>query len=207
MHFAHEILSAGELTNQPAKELTEKELKMAEALIESMAVAWEPDKYRDEYRTAMMELIEPKAQNREIAGRPEPAHTVWLQRMKRSKGMLRHVLAVSESIGNIVFEKRIARSGGALNSHKLRDDRHLIFRQRPWSQNLFASIRGGEIPPFIPPTTGESGALSPLPSTGRPNGARAPSDRPSPRSPFEARIGSSCPKHGGRAMPLRRATN
>ncbi len=72
MHFAHEILSAGELTNQPAKELTEKELKMAEALIESMAVAWEPDKYRDEYRTAIMELIEPKAQNREIAGRPEP---------------------------------------------------------------------------------------------------------------------------------------
>ncbi len=55
MHFAHEILSAEDLKNGPAKELGEKELKMAEALIESMCVAWEPEKYRDEYRTAIRE--------------------------------------------------------------------------------------------------------------------------------------------------------
>ncbi|HEV2095897.1 MAG TPA: Ku protein [Chthoniobacterales bacterium] len=70
MHFAHEILSADELTTVPAKELSDKELKMAEALIESMAVAWEPEKYRDEYRGALMEIIEQKAQNKEVAARP-----------------------------------------------------------------------------------------------------------------------------------------
>jgi DNA end-binding protein Ku len=72
MHFAHEILSPDQLTNGPDKEVGEKELKMAEALIASMAGEWEPDKYRDEYRTALRELIDQKAQNKDIAG---PAHT------------------------------------------------------------------------------------------------------------------------------------
>ena len=69
MHFASEVLTPTEL-NRPATELNEKELKMAEALIESMSVGWEPEKYRDEYRTAVMELIEQKAQNKEIAPKP-----------------------------------------------------------------------------------------------------------------------------------------
>ena len=73
MHFASEILSPEELKNGPVSAITEKELKMAQSLIESMSVAWEPDKYRDEYRTALMELIEQKAQHKEVAGKPAPA--------------------------------------------------------------------------------------------------------------------------------------
>jgi DNA end-binding protein Ku len=46
---------------------------MAQSLIDSMSVSWEPEKYRDEYRTAMMEIIEQKAQHKEIAGKPAPA--------------------------------------------------------------------------------------------------------------------------------------
>jgi len=73
MHFASEILSPEELKNGPVGAITEKELKMAQSLIDSMSVSWEPEKYRDEYRTAMMEIIEQKAQHKEIAGRPVPA--------------------------------------------------------------------------------------------------------------------------------------
>jgi DNA end-binding protein Ku len=72
MHFASEILSPEELKNGRVTNITDKELKMAQSLIESMSVQWEPDKYRDEYRTAMMEMIEQKAQNKEIAGEPIP---------------------------------------------------------------------------------------------------------------------------------------
>ena len=72
MHFASEILSPEELKNGQVGNITEKELKMAQSLIEGMSVPWEPDKYRDEYRTAMMEIIEQKAQNKEIAGQPAP---------------------------------------------------------------------------------------------------------------------------------------
>src|SRR5216117_4337427 len=69
MHFASEILTPEELKNGSATAITDKELKMAQSLVESMSVAWEPEKYRDEYRTAVMELIEQKAQHKEVAGK------------------------------------------------------------------------------------------------------------------------------------------
>ena len=73
MHFASEILSPEELKNGPVKAVSDKELKMAQTLIESMSTAWEPEKYRDEYRDAVMEMIEQKAQKREIADKPVAA--------------------------------------------------------------------------------------------------------------------------------------
>ncbi len=71
MHFASEILAPEELKNGSATAITDKELKMAQSLVESMSTAWEPDKYRDEYRNAMMEIIEQKAQHKEVAKKPE----------------------------------------------------------------------------------------------------------------------------------------
>ena len=73
MHFASEILAPEELKNGSATAINDKELKMAQSLVESMSVAWEPEKYRDEYRNAMMEVIEQKAQHKEIAKKPAPA--------------------------------------------------------------------------------------------------------------------------------------
>src|SRR5215813_8831047 len=70
MHFASEVLTPDEL-NRPKTELTEKELKMAHALIDSMSSTWEPKKYRDEYRGAVMELIEQKANKKEIGPKVE----------------------------------------------------------------------------------------------------------------------------------------
>jgi DNA end-binding protein Ku len=70
MHFASEILSAEELNRGPSTALNEKELKMAQALIDSMSSDWEPEKYRDEYRTAVLEVIEQKAKNKKIPARP-----------------------------------------------------------------------------------------------------------------------------------------
>src|SRR6266540_5885102 len=63
MHFASEVLTPEEL-NRPKTELNDKELKMANALIESMSSDWQPEKYRDEYRDAVMEIIETKAKNK-----------------------------------------------------------------------------------------------------------------------------------------------
>jgi DNA end-binding protein Ku len=65
MHFASEVLSPQEL-NRPKTELNDRELKMAQALIESMSVEWQPEKYKDEYRNAVMEMIEQKAQKKEL---------------------------------------------------------------------------------------------------------------------------------------------
>ena len=73
MHFASEILSPEELKNGQVGKITEKELQMAQSLIESMSEKWEPEKYRDEYRAAVMEMIEQKAQHKEITSKPAPA--------------------------------------------------------------------------------------------------------------------------------------
>ena len=72
MHFASEVLTPEEL-NRPKTELNDKELKMANALIESMSSDWQPNKYRDEYRDAVMEIIETKAKNKELPPAPAAA--------------------------------------------------------------------------------------------------------------------------------------
>jgi DNA end-binding protein Ku len=73
MHFANEILSTDILQNGSSTNVSDKEMNMAKALIDSLSVPWEPEKYRDEYRTALMEIIEQKAKNKEVAGKPRPA--------------------------------------------------------------------------------------------------------------------------------------
>jgi DNA end-binding protein Ku len=72
MHFASEVLTPEEL-NRPKTELNDKELKMANSLIESMSSDWQPNKYRDEYRDAVMEIIETKAKNKQLPPAPPAA--------------------------------------------------------------------------------------------------------------------------------------
>jgi DNA end-binding protein Ku len=75
MHFVSEILSAEILKNGSSTAVSDKELKMAQALIDSMSDSWEPEKYRDEYRTALMEIIEQKAKNKQVPAKVAPAPT------------------------------------------------------------------------------------------------------------------------------------
>lgn len=48
-----------------------KELEMAEQLIEVLSGKFEPEKYRDEYRDKVLQLIEKKAEGQEIVAPPE----------------------------------------------------------------------------------------------------------------------------------------
>ncbi len=73
MHFASEILSPSELNNGSKSAINDKELKMAQTLIDGMTVPWEPEKYRDEYRDAVLEMIEQKANKKEVAAAPVAA--------------------------------------------------------------------------------------------------------------------------------------
>jgi DNA end-binding protein Ku len=78
MHFASEVLTPEELS-RPGTSLNDKELKMAHALIDSMSAEWQPDKYRDEYRDAVLEMIEQKAKNGKIPAKapaPPPSTNV-----------------------------------------------------------------------------------------------------------------------------------
>jgi DNA end-binding protein Ku len=75
MNFADEVLDAGQLDEVPEEsaEPVARELDVARRLIDSLSVPFEADKYRDTYREAMLELIERKAEGKEIAHAPAPA--------------------------------------------------------------------------------------------------------------------------------------
>jgi DNA end-binding protein Ku len=101
MHFASEVLTPEEL-NRPTTALNDKELKMAQALIDSMSVEWEPGKYRDEYRNAVMEMIEQKAKNKKLPAPPVAA--------PRSTNVVDLVKVLQESL-NRSQSVRVKRSG------------------------------------------------------------------------------------------------
>lgn len=74
MIFHDEVVPTEELEDLPeGAELraSDRELRMAQQLIDSLASDWTPDKYRDEYRDKVLDLIERKAQGEEIAIQPE----------------------------------------------------------------------------------------------------------------------------------------
>ena len=54
----------------PDSEVSERELKMARQLIESLSTDFEPEKYADEYRRQVLALIERKAEGQEIVAQP-----------------------------------------------------------------------------------------------------------------------------------------
>lgn len=57
----------------PAIEVSERELHMAYQLIDLLAEPFDPAKYRDEYRAALMEIIEAKIAGQEVVAPPPPA--------------------------------------------------------------------------------------------------------------------------------------
>ncbi len=54
----------------PEVEVSERELEMANALIDLLTEPFDPEKYHDEYRGALMEVIEAKLQGQEIVEAP-----------------------------------------------------------------------------------------------------------------------------------------
>lgn len=110
MHFASEVLTPEEL-NRPKTDLNDKELKMAHALIESMASDWQPEKYRDEYRDAVMEMIEQKAKNPAAAG-PAPAPVA-----PRTTNVVDLVKVLQESI-NRSQSVRVKRGGNGAGARR-----------------------------------------------------------------------------------------
>ncbi|WP_251553764.1 Ku protein [Neobacillus muris] len=67
IHYPDEVRNASDVPNVPGEDkVTEKELDTAILLIDQLTSEFQPEKYTDEYRTALLELIESKRQGQEI---------------------------------------------------------------------------------------------------------------------------------------------
>ncbi|GEL77113.1 non-homologous end joining protein Ku [Tenuibacillus multivorans] len=73
IHYPDEVRDVQEVPNVPEEaNVVEKELETAKMLIEQLTTEFEPEKYTDEYRTALLDLIEKKKEGEEIATAKEP---------------------------------------------------------------------------------------------------------------------------------------
>src|SRR5438552_6578624 len=63
MHFAEELVEPSSLQIPTKLELGPKELDMAEELVGRMTDKWHPEKYKDDYREALLELIQKKIES------------------------------------------------------------------------------------------------------------------------------------------------
>jgi DNA end-binding protein Ku len=75
MHFADELADTSKLRVPKKVEVAKKEMNMAKSLIDSMSAKWDPEKYHDEYREALIEVIEKKVEagGKEIEEKPRKA--------------------------------------------------------------------------------------------------------------------------------------
>lgn len=93
LHFAHELRDPGEL-QVPKASLHKKELDMAVSLVNTMEDKWEPEKYKDEYRDNLMELIEQKAK---AGGKKLPP----IKKPAEAGGVIDLVSLLQESLGKV----------------------------------------------------------------------------------------------------------
>ena len=80
MNFADEVVPQEELEGLPgqAQDVSERELTMANQLIETLSTDFDADKYRDTHREQVLALIERKAEGEEVVAQPaaEPRRPV-----------------------------------------------------------------------------------------------------------------------------------
>ena len=71
MYYTHEIRKVDEFRTDLSL-VKEKELALAENLVEALAAEFESDKYKDSYRENLLQMIESKKDGKEIVATPEP---------------------------------------------------------------------------------------------------------------------------------------
>jgi DNA end-binding protein Ku len=72
MNFADEVIPHDRFDEAPGADIdtNKREVDMARQLIESLSAEFDPSKYEDSYRERVLELIEQKAEGKEIAVQP-----------------------------------------------------------------------------------------------------------------------------------------
>ncbi len=81
MRFHDEVVSPkdldGEVFEEKPKKVDKREVEMAKQLIDSLSTSFNADKYRDEYREELLDLLERKAEGKEVVSAPseEPEPT------------------------------------------------------------------------------------------------------------------------------------
>jgi DNA end-binding protein Ku len=115
MHFADELVDADELHFPTKKDFSKGEIDMAKALIQQMTQEWNPERYKDDYKSALLDLIEKKV---ETGGRTPKMPKV---KEKKPKNVIDLVDVLRKSLSDAEKQskkKRVARTAGKTKTKK-----------------------------------------------------------------------------------------
>jgi len=87
MYYSHEIRKVDEFRTDVSL-VKDKELALASSLIEALAGDFEPEKYKDNYRENLLQMIEAKKQGAEVVATPEPQQAKVVDIMEALKASL-----------------------------------------------------------------------------------------------------------------------
>jgi DNA end-binding protein Ku len=73
MQYADEIVPLADIAPPTRAQPSERELRLANQLVDALTAPFEPDTYEDEYRAKVLELVEKKAKGEAIVAAPAPA--------------------------------------------------------------------------------------------------------------------------------------
>src|SRR5438309_10756347 len=111
MHFADELADPGKLHVTKKTGVSKREMNMAKSLIDSMSSKWNPEKYKDDYREALMEVIEEKVEagGKEIEETPKktPKPTKVIDLVSVLQKSLEETGAKKKTAGKSRAKKRI----------------------------------------------------------------------------------------------------
>ena len=112
MHFTEEIIDTSELKIPANPHIAAKELEMAKDLIGKMSSKWDAEKYQDDYRHALLEVINKKV---ESGGKELPARG----KAKKPTNVVDLVSVLQESLQHAAKGK-VAKSKPAAHKRKLK---------------------------------------------------------------------------------------
>lgn len=96
MHYPAEIRPVAQVPNLPANtEVNERELTMANMLIEQLSTHFDPTKFEDEYRKRVMDVISQKISGRQVVAAPEPQRANVVNLMEALQASLEQARATA----------------------------------------------------------------------------------------------------------------
>jgi DNA end-binding protein Ku len=91
MRFAHEIRPVKDLELPKAGEgWSKKEMDLARQLIDTLAGKWDPTQFRDTYTEVLREIVEAKAEGKDVALPGAPRRPKVANLMKALQASLKH---------------------------------------------------------------------------------------------------------------------
>ena len=119
MLYADEVISTKDIDTLPDRDVkpADREVKMAEQLVESLASEWDPAKYTDEYREQVLALLQKKAEGEQL---------VMPESEEKPAKVINLVDALQASLDAARGAKKGhgAPKGGETGTHRFRDDEH-----------------------------------------------------------------------------------